>query len=278
MGQDTYYYKDFNVVNKIWWHQYASALYDAWTNANYLRKGCVANTNAALTFKIPVYNNRPATAAPHPDSGKTTTGDIEIDESNLPVASEWSIKLNETGVFSLKPTYFLGEYSIYDIVVTDKNNNEISMNITDKVACVTVGNDLIVEEEGNVETTLKEAGITVSNANELKVVHNINNSGMITSNRNFVVGNDFIITAKGMLDSNGIANGTPNTVGNNFELSGKATFANYTTTIVNKVFNSEAKSEFIREGISGTVYRATVNVGTIGKTDGTAQGGWPTQM
>ena len=153
-----------------------------------------------------------------------------------------------------------------------------NMNITDKVACVTVGNDLIVEEEGNVETTLKEAGITVSNANELKVVHNINNSGMITSNRNFVVGNDFIITAKGMLDSNGIANGTPNTVGNNFELSGKATFANYTTTIVNKVFNSEAKSEFIREGISGTVYRATVNVGTIGKTDGTAQGGWPTQM
>lgn len=152
-----------------------------------------------------------------------------------------------------------------------------TMNITDKVACVTVGNDLIVEEEGNVETTLKTAE-TVSNANELKVVHNINNSGMITSNRNFVVGNDFIITAKGMLDSNGIANGTPNTVGNNFELSGKATFANYTTTIVNKVFNSEAKSEFIREGISGTVYRATVNVGTIGKTDGTAQGGWPTQM
>lgn len=152
-----------------------------------------------------------------------------------------------------------------------------NMNITDKVACVTVGNDLIVEEEGNVETTLKTAE-TVSNANELKVVHNINNSGMITSNRNFVVGNDFIITAKGMLDSNGIANGTPNTVGNNFELSGKATFANYTTTIVNKVFNSEAKSEFIREGISGTVYRATVNVGTIGKTDGTAQGGWPTQM
>lgn len=152
-----------------------------------------------------------------------------------------------------------------------------NMNITDKVACVTVGNDLIVEEEGNVETTLKTAE-TVSNANELKVVHDINNSGMITSNRNFVVGNDFIITAKGMLDSNGIANGTPNTVGNNFELSGKATFANYTTTIVNKVFNSEAKSEFIREGISGTVYRATVNVGTIGKTDGTAQGGWPTQM
>ena len=152
-----------------------------------------------------------------------------------------------------------------------------AMNVTANVASVTIGNDLIVEEEGYVETTLKTAE-TVSAANELKVLHNIENGGMITSNRNFVVGNDFIITEGGELDSNGIANGTPNTVGNNFELSGKASFANYTTTIVNKVFNSETGSEFIREGISGTVYRATVNVGTLGKTDGTAQGGWPTQM
>ena len=38
IGQDTYYYKDFNVVNKIWYHQYASALYDAWTNGKILRK------------------------------------------------------------------------------------------------------------------------------------------------------------------------------------------------------------------------------------------------
>ena len=72
VGQDTYYYKDFNVVNKVWWHQYASALYDAWTNAKYLRKGCVGNTDAVLTFSIPVFADMPQSACPYP----TVTAEI----------------------------------------------------------------------------------------------------------------------------------------------------------------------------------------------------------
>lgn len=59
IGQDTYYYKDFNVVNKVWWHQYASALYDAWTNAKYLKKGCSTNTDATIVFIIPIYEDLP---------------------------------------------------------------------------------------------------------------------------------------------------------------------------------------------------------------------------
>lgn len=66
IGQDTYYYKDFNVVNKVWWHQYAAAVYDAWTNANYLKKGCTVNTDASLTFLIPVYYDMPQNPAPVP--------------------------------------------------------------------------------------------------------------------------------------------------------------------------------------------------------------------
>lgn len=61
VGQDTYYYKDFNVVNKIWWHQYAASLYDAWTNASFLKKGCLTNSDANLVFTIPVYTDMPAT-------------------------------------------------------------------------------------------------------------------------------------------------------------------------------------------------------------------------
>lgn len=57
IGQDTYYYKDFNVINQIWTHQYATALYDAWTNAKYLQKGCVVNSSASLIFQIPVYTD-----------------------------------------------------------------------------------------------------------------------------------------------------------------------------------------------------------------------------
>jgi len=66
IGQDTYYYKDFNVVNQVWWHQYAAALYDAWTSAAYLQKGCVLNQEASLIFTIPVYNDMPNTPCPHP--------------------------------------------------------------------------------------------------------------------------------------------------------------------------------------------------------------------
>lgn len=66
IGQDTYYYKDFNVVNQVWWHQYAAALYDAWTSAAYLQKGCISNQNASLIFTIPVYSDMPTSVCPHP--------------------------------------------------------------------------------------------------------------------------------------------------------------------------------------------------------------------
>lgn len=66
IGQDTYYYKDFNVVKENWNHQYAAALYDAWTNAKYLQKGCITNTDAALTFSVPVFAQMPDSACPAP--------------------------------------------------------------------------------------------------------------------------------------------------------------------------------------------------------------------
>ncbi len=66
VGQDTYYYKDFNVVNKVWWHQYASSLYDAWTNARYLQKGCTTSTDAVITFSIPIFAQMPEEVCPAP--------------------------------------------------------------------------------------------------------------------------------------------------------------------------------------------------------------------
>lgn len=155
---------------------------------------------------------------------------------------------------------------------------EGALNVTAKIARLNIMNDLIVEENGEVTTESKTAE-TKSAVNDMKVGHDIKNSGLITSDRNFAVMNDFIITATGELDSNGIPSGKENQVGNNFELSGKAAFARYTTTIVKGTFNSEAKSQFVREGLGASDdYRATVNVGKLGKTEGAAQGGWPTQM
>ena len=60
-GQDTYYYMDFNVKGGGI-HQYANSLYDQCVKAVSMRKVCITNKDAALTFKIPVYSSVPAAA------------------------------------------------------------------------------------------------------------------------------------------------------------------------------------------------------------------------
>lgn len=75
VGQDTYYYKDFNIVKEDWTHQYASALYDAWTNAKLLKKGCTTSNDAVITFSIPVYKDMPEKACPLPGESNGANGD-----------------------------------------------------------------------------------------------------------------------------------------------------------------------------------------------------------
>ena len=128
---------------------------------------------------------------------------------------------------------------------------------------VSVGNDII-----------NKGTVTTANPRKLIVGRDIQNKKDIVTNDAFEVGRDFIIATDATLDSNG----TNNTVANNFELTGESAFAKQTTTTINNVFNSYAGSKFTREGLTGSVYRATVNVGKLGKTDGNAIGGWPTQM
>lgn len=167
-----------------------------------------------------------------------------------------------------------------NIFVVEKNvfvRANSTFKVDANIAKVQIVNDLEVSETANVHTMLNIAP-TASAANVLQVDNDIKNAGTINSNRNFKVGHDFNIEATGMLDSNGIQNGTPNEVGNDFNLKGKSTFAERTTTLINGTFNSYAGSNITREHISGPEYRATVNVGALGEKNGTATGGWPTKM
>lgn len=67
-GQDTYYYKDFNVVSVPYYsHQYAGNLWDSKNNASRFAKAFADNTSGALTFKIPVYTTIPETVSIKPD-------------------------------------------------------------------------------------------------------------------------------------------------------------------------------------------------------------------
>lgn len=84
IGQDTYYYKDFNVVKEDWSHQYATALYDAWTNAKYLKKGCTTSTDAVITFSVPVFADMPQKACPLPGTAGATGGDNPSETPDTP--------------------------------------------------------------------------------------------------------------------------------------------------------------------------------------------------
>lgn len=70
-GQDTFYYKNFNVHNpdKLW-HQYAQAVHDSYSSAKISAPIYTANASATLTFKIPVYEGMPTSNCKKPAASK----------------------------------------------------------------------------------------------------------------------------------------------------------------------------------------------------------------
>ena len=131
------------------------------------------------------------------------------------------------------------------------------------------------KSEITIGGNLNNVGTTTHKADILTVKKNLNNEAAASfiSNNGFVVEGN-VVTA-GTFDSDG----TPNTVAGNFDqTAGNTTFAYKTTTTVDGQFSCAAGASFLREalGTSGD-YRATVNVGGLGKLDGDNNGGgWPT--
>ncbi|MGI6072786.1 MAG: dockerin type I domain-containing protein [Lachnospiraceae bacterium] len=67
-GQDTYYYKDYNVVNGFdeYWHQYATCVYDQVNSGIIMGRAFGEMKDAAMDFRIPVYENMPKTRVKRP--------------------------------------------------------------------------------------------------------------------------------------------------------------------------------------------------------------------
>lgn len=65
VGQNTYYYQNFNVKNNAT-HQYAQAIHDSASKASLSGDDYKTKYNAALTFNIPVFTKMPATACARP--------------------------------------------------------------------------------------------------------------------------------------------------------------------------------------------------------------------
>ncbi len=67
-GQNTYYYKDFDVQDtNPYTHQYAQSIYDAKSSGGLLRSVYIGQSNEFAVFRIPVYKDMPTTAAVKPE-------------------------------------------------------------------------------------------------------------------------------------------------------------------------------------------------------------------
>lgn len=113
-GQNTLYYKKFNVVNTqsgLYSHQYMTNIQGATTEGKYLSKAYQNLKNSELTFNIPVYNNMPD----NPYQLPTTTGANNFFLGSLKVAG-----------YSITPTFNKYTYS-YSVIVP---NNVSSVSVT----------------------------------------------------------------------------------------------------------------------------------------------------
>ena len=130
-GQDTYYYKDYNVINQVYWHQYAAAVYDAWTNAKYLAKGCKENKQAALVFKIPVYRDTSGAAIVPPNEMAPITikrGDTNLDNM-VDVKDLAAVRMHLLGVVTLQGNNHTGADANGDGAVDVKDLAAIRMHL-----------------------------------------------------------------------------------------------------------------------------------------------------
>lgn len=133
------------------------------------------------------------------------------------------------------------------------------------------------KSEITIGGNLENAGTTTHGADILIVKKDLENRADATfkSNKNFnVEGN---VATFGTFDSKGAEN---KVVGNftQDDVNSSTTFAPQTTTTINGTFACFAGS-FERLGLNGgNNYRATVNVGKLGATDGTTTTAWPTEM
>lgn len=148
-NQDTLYYQKFNVVNKVWWHQYMANIMAPYSESVTIRKtysnlGILDNS---FTFIIPYYRNMPAEACKLPESSNASPNnwltslkiegyDLEFDAAktsgySLTVESSVSsVKISATPVNSNAKISGTGTISLnggsnaVDVVVTAENGDK----------------------------------------------------------------------------------------------------------------------------------------------------------
>ncbi len=121
VGQDTYYYQDFNVhFTGNLWHQYAQAVHDAYSKGRSLAENYSDINDAELVFRIPVFSGMPSSKCAAP-----------VKNSKLNNYYFTSIKAS-----GLTPTFYKFTYN-YDLQVTGDTVIEVECQSTAKMTSAT---------------------------------------------------------------------------------------------------------------------------------------------
>ena len=143
VGQNTYYYMNFNVKqpDRIW-HQYATNVSDTYGKAQNLAKSYVDFKDAELDFMIPVYDNMPETAAQLP---------AQNDNLNNYYISGISITTSGTAS-NLTPSFYMYQNK-YELNVWE--NTTIKVSIPAGAQYVGARSFALKVGENNVTLTVK---------------------------------------------------------------------------------------------------------------------------
>ncbi len=153
IGQDTLYYKKFNVVSKPFFgHQYMTNIQGAASEASKTASGYKDIMNSKLVFNIPVYKNMPEIIAPYP----TTAGNNDCYLSD--------ISLNG---YSYTPTFdrYTNNYEV--IVSEDVSSIVVTPVKSNSDSTVTGGGQI------SLDYGMNNINITVTSSSGIKNVYTV---------------------------------------------------------------------------------------------------------
>lgn len=137
VGQNTHYYKKFNVVNaaSLYEHQYMTNIEGAYSEAAVLKKAYKDVLDTPIVFSIPIYKNMPEKPIPMPDS--------ESNNNNL---------LNSLSVsgYNLTPSFSPSRLSYELLVPHNTTSVSISASPSDPAASVSGAGNISVGAGDNL--------------------------------------------------------------------------------------------------------------------------------
>lgn len=191
-NKSTIYFQKFNVLNglsSVGTGQYMTAIYAASSEGRVLAEGYTDFMNGGITFEIPIYENMPAYASPHPGTGDNIAylESLSVDGYDLSptfntYTTSYTIRVNddvESVSISAKP---VSSYSRIDGTGTVKlNSGDESINIvcTSSSGNSKIYNIKVIRDNQDINNENNGNGNSNSNSN-----NNNNNSNSNSNNNN----------------------------------------------------------------------------------------------